>query len=197
MNDGVPWLNQCNFENVMAKSIIYVWSQVSRAVSCLIIRWMTGGTNWEKLVPRQWNQTTCPRWQTHVPQRRVILQALPPCCVTANGRSDFITCGTTWRMHDSSKWWPSITTKRWISYCTSNEIYGHLRRRHTFIECKSLFTVSLKCPSARDFHFNLYSHLSLQDPIVVWHGLASLRRRTLLPFKSLYTPTMHFGGYEN
>lgn len=84
MMEPLPRLNQCNFENVMVKSIIYVWSEVSTAVSCLIIRWMTDRTNWEKLVPQQWNQTTCPRWQTHVHQSRVILQVLSPSSLLCN-----------------------------------------------------------------------------------------------------------------
>lgn len=121
-------LNQCNFKNVMVRSIIHVWAEVSTAASCLLImnEWPDKLTESGPESPPPGSEIR-PQW---------LWQGL---CTTQQSASlPLPLWSDKWKLwlgrrrnHARHawliKWWPSIVTITCISYCTNNKVYGCLK----------------------------------------------------------------------
>lgn len=167
---------------------------------------MTDWTNWQKLVqsPQAMKSDHDGKPMCHTADPLYNCFSLHPCCLTANGRSDFIT-----EPHDS---------------CMVHPNDGHRSSQKDSllgvptVKCMDILGAVINVLSIRgfsqcvtntagDFHLDLFILIPafklllvhcIHDPIVVWQRLwASLKTITTLPFKVIFIWTMHFQCCEN
>lgn len=78
MMEHLPGLNQCNFENLMARSIIRVRSGAPRRHRVSLL-WMTDRTNWQEVVPQ--TPPAPPKDATTRPHSTQVTQNASPHCL--------------------------------------------------------------------------------------------------------------------
>lgn len=144
MMEHLPRLNQCNFENLMARSIIRVRSGAlwRHRVSLL---WMTDRTNWQEVVPptprptpplpaRPWHHISNDAVAS--PHSTQVTQVLTAWWVGPDEKSR--RRRTPW----SSESWLLIIMTKCFGQCAKSDIFAHLKSN--FVQIYRL-THSVEC----------------------------------------------------